>query len=272
MIFQLDDLEQESIKEANEKGMIFTYQGDDYYFKKEKRKYNYLYEVIASKIAKRMNISCCEYYIGEKNHRYGAVSKRFDTTTYSSMNYLLKDFYKTQIAEVNNNLEAIDNFFYQKFGKEIQERLMDDLVNIFLFDVIIGNSDRHSNNYGLVKTNDNIEFAPLFDNENMLSRLSLLYGFYALGVDEDDFVYNFYFMSSKNISILYKFLERSSYEYLERLEKFLPAIDRKEIINIFEEIEEEIEIDGNTKRQIIQLFQVNKNYIESECQKTYKKE
>lgn len=54
---------------------------------------------------------------------------------------------------------------------------------LYNFDVLIGNSDRHTENYGLFITDADVSFAPLFDHENMLDDRAIYDGEYCLGID-----------------------------------------------------------------------------------------
>ena len=271
MILYLDNIKKCSIKKETEKGMDFLYQGKEYYFKYLKRKDNFLNELLAEIIARAYPIDCCKYYIGYKNNRIGAVSEKFDTTTFKSMSILLKDYYKTQFVEFYNNFEDIDELFYQRFGPETEERLMKDLVNIFLFDVLIGNPDRHSNNYGIWIKDKKIEFAPLFDNENMLSNIAVFSGTYSIGIDQNDFLEHFYFLSKDTTHLLEKFLIIGTKDYYDRLIEKLPLIRKENIKLILSELEEEIKIEDDLKKKIYIKFQNNKDQIENICEKVYQK-
>ena len=271
MIFQLDKIEKKSIKKESRNGFIFTYQDIDYYFKYLKKQENYLNELIACEIAKRLNIHCCDYYLGIKSGMYASVSKLFDTSTYQSMHEILFDYYQSSLVDKYNNFQDISHLFNDKYGLKVKNRLMNQLENIFLFDVLIANLDRHSNNYGLWKNNGVIEFAPLFDQENMLANLSIYRGIYSIGIDEKDFLEHFYFLSKESSNLLEKFLLLERDNNIRKLETFLPQIERNQIEAIIEKIEEEIRLKIKEKNYICNRFQKNKDNIEIVLEKVYKK-
>ena len=42
------------------------------------------------------------------------------------------------------------------------------VLNMLVFDFLIGNSDRHQNNWAVLKSGDNTDFSPLYDNGSSL--------------------------------------------------------------------------------------------------------
>ena len=43
-----------------------------------------------------------------------------------------------------------------------------DFLNIIIFDFLIGNTDRHQNNWAVISSNDNIKMCPMYDNGSSL--------------------------------------------------------------------------------------------------------
>lgn len=41
-------------------------------------------------------------------------------------------------------------------------------LNMLVFDFLIGNSDRHQNNWAVLKSDNNTDFSPLYDNGSSL--------------------------------------------------------------------------------------------------------
>ena len=76
MYFDLDELDIKIKKEIYfSYGMIFTYQGEDYYYKGNKTLDSIYNEILAKKIADKLGISCCEYYLGSYYEDMGSISK-----------------------------------------------------------------------------------------------------------------------------------------------------------------------------------------------------
>ena len=109
-------------------GMEFSYNGEDYYYKTHKSLDNIYNEILAKKIADRIGVPCCEYYLGTYNEGLGSVSKMFSKKNYQSMSSLLQSVYG--LDQNRNNLEDINNIFDNYYSVESAERLKKELVNI----------------------------------------------------------------------------------------------------------------------------------------------
>ena len=231
-------------------GIVFSYLGEDYYYKSNKYLSNIYNELIAEKIANSLGIPCCEYYLGSYYESLGTISKMFPKENYFSMSDLLISTYG--VSKNKNNLEDISTMFEKIFPEDVSKRLKDELLDIFLFDALIGNCDRNTDNYGLI-VDGNPRFAPLFDNENMLSDYSIYYGNYTLGIDKYD----------DNENILYKLLD-SNKEAKERLREMLPVISDDSLDAIFMMLDWEYNINQDIKDEILAKFRINRQMIE-EC-------
>ena len=274
MYYNLDKLKINivDIDEMFKSKCIFLYDGKKYFYKKsrnEKERYN---ELIAEMIAKDLGIPCAHYTLGEFNNQLGVVSECFDTSNCISMKTLLDNFYirskrvkkRESFIYDLNNFEDIRYAFENLFPEETVTRLMSDLVNIFFFDIIIGNNDRHPSNYGLMITEDNVEFAPLFDNEELLTREGVFSGQYSILTSrDDDFAEN----------IFHKFINANSPVYLEKLETMVEVINTENLNKIFEELTQQgVEIPYKIKLELMLKFEINysliKEFINNKKQKT----
>lgn len=259
MFFNLDKLNIEEIdfiKYYN--GITFVYNDKKYFFKTIKKNYEFYNELIAEKIANRLGISCCRYYLACYHNKDGVVSEYFEDPNYITMyDYLLKKYPEDEV-DLANNLEDIWNAFYLDFNEVIVKKLMTELTNIFIFDAIIGNCDRNIENYGLVINGEKTHFAPLFDNEKLLSRISVKYGQYALEV-ESPFNEDF---PKKVHNHLYQFLNVSDFSYHEKLKKALIIVSEEGIDEIFTELSgEDIEIKKSMQKSIRVKFANNREMI-----------
>ena len=269
MIFDLDQLKLE--KKNHEKGFIFSYEGKNYYFKQPKRKDSIYNELLGNLLATQSGIPCCSYYYGKSEGKDGIVSQMFDTRTFQSMFDILKKVYPNIEINSHNNLETIEYTLEKVYDKESKEQLMKELIDIFLFDVLIGNSDRHSKNYGIWEQNKKVEFAPLFDHENMLSNLSIQYGYYSIGIEEDDFKNTFYYLSPYSQNLFEKFLRIGSKKYLKRLEEMLPIISQENIKESLKKLSSDIKIEKGYQEVVLKKFKENQENSEKVCNKVYQK-
>lgn len=263
MYFNLNEMENEitNKKEHRLSGLSFTYHGNNYYYKADKD-FEYAYnELIAKKIADRLGIPCCEYYPANYKKNQGVVTKMFDTKNYIPMIDILEKYYSasSKSQDNENNLEDIWYAFDQMFDEETTARLMDELVNIFLFDVLIGNIDRHNENIGIIVDEKGARFAPLFDNEGMLDYEAINDGEYCLGIEKGDaFGYNL----DPQENLIYKFLKVSDTIYTERLAQMLPVISEKSLKEIFAELKSEgVEIPEEIIADRLEKFAINRQMI-----------
>lgn len=247
MFFDLDKLEIE-IKHYRHfgRGMTFSYNGEDYYFKTLKNLDNIYNEIVAKRIADRVGIDCCEYYLACFEDNLGSVSKMFSKEHYYSMSTILQNVYG--LDQNRNNIEDINYIFDKYHSVDTAERLKKELIDIFLFDALIGNCDRNSDNYGLI-IDSNTRFAPLYDNENMLSDYAIYDGDYSLEISRND-----------KCNMLYKLLDNNEYAK-ERLKEMLFVIDEDSLEEIFVELSKDYEINPFIKEKILDKFSINRDMI-----------
>ena len=249
MFFDLNNLDIKE-KERNFFGrsILFSYHDEEYYYKSNKSIDSIYNELIAKKIADRLGIICCEYYQASYYESLGVVSKVFNKDNFHSISELLLDYYGKEKGK--NNINSISILLDNRFPIDISERLKEELKTIFLFDALIGNCDRNTDNFGLI-IDSNPRFAPLYDNENMLSDYGIYEGDYTLGIDEYDVKEN----------LLYKLLDQDEYSR-NKLKEMLPVISEESLEEIFTELESEYEINPYIKEKVLKKFSINRNMIE----------
>jgi hypothetical protein len=155
------------------------------------------YEYLISKLGKYLGIKTANEYLvrdNDKTYLFSAsVAKKDDKLIMASslkdelintgipMDVLLG--LKEQIDSFNNDLEsngmrvspeqiefAINTFITKihLLKPENEEEIIRDYIRMCFFDTLIGNKDRNTNNYGLVKnSNGSYSFAPLFDSSTL---------------------------------------------------------------------------------------------------------
>ena len=249
------------IKAFNNGKSIIMYD-DKKYFLKMSSSLNRIYnELIAQEIAMDYGIENAEYDLFYYNGNFGAMS--LDINKCSCITHSFSEYINME----DNNLEEIWNIFNTLFDSNTTIRLMDKIVDVFLFDVLIGNIDRHNDNLVLMKTNGEYSLGPLFDNENMLSSEAINLGYYTLGVDSND--YN----SNCSHNILDKFINISDNIYLERLKSKLWIISSTNFENILRRVEKRIgvPIHANIRNKLKIDMQTNLDMISKVISKYEKK-
>lgn len=258
MFFNLDNLPiiKNKIFKKNHNSFSFNFNGKKYYFKYHKNIDNFYNELIAEKIANHLNIPCCHYYLAYYLDDYGVVSEYIENPKYINMfDYLAKKYSKEE-CDYRNTLEDIWDAFYIDFNEKTTKRLMDELINIFIFDCLIGNFDRHNENFGLILDLENTHFAPLFDNEMMLSSWALEDGIYSLKIEK--YLPENNYSSNEINNLLYQFLDYSDASFQTQLIEKLHIISEESIEMIFKELEhDEIIIEEPIKRKILDKFARN---------------
>lgn len=270
--FGFINIEQMNIEDVqylrdNKKIFSFWYEGKKYFFK-EARHVDFVYnELVAAEIAKQYGINYVTYDLASNFGQIGVISENFFQANdeYLSMEYVLKNYFKEERVDNHNNLEEIWialDFYFKDYN--LVAKLMDQIVDIFLFDILIGNIDRHVENIGFIKRGNQYFLTPAFDNELMLSYPCLLEGIYALGVDSDDY---FPFANDyvKVRNFLDKFLAVSDSRYLDRLRSKLYLISDDNIENILTKIETSLNFKMNEyiREEIGDNFVTNRKMITS---------
>lgn len=244
--------------------LTFFYDNKKYFFKKCKSIEEEYNELIAEEIALQLGIPCAHYDLASYNDFIGTISENFieSEDKYTTMEQILKQAFGEKGIEKYNNLEDIWialSHIYK--NSETVRVLMSELINIFIFDILIGNIDRHIENTGIVENEYGIHFAKVFDNEKMLSDGSINSGIYSIGIDRSDYHPT---IDGYNYNLLGKFLDYSSNVYKEYIDKKLEIISEDNIEEILNRVEERTnaKIQPNIREGIKTKFKMNFCMIE----------
>lgn len=233
----------------------FKMDNDTYYFKEVPNR-ELVMEMISKSIAFLLGIPYLKESIAILNDKYGLLSKSYlkdDDKSYNLHNLMQNYFYENNDDELLdyrklaslNNLEDIWFALEDRYeDKNIVKNLMDGITNIFMFDLLVGESDRTLRNIEIIESYNTVTLAPLYDTSSILADKST-----ALGVDEDDYL-------KCDLDKLDKFIENSDTSYKEKFYSYLNTLDSIGIEKIIEETERENDfiIDNNLKNEIITKF------------------
>lgn len=233
----------------------FKMDNDTYYFKEVPNR-ELVMEMISKSIAFLLGIPYLKESIAILNDKYGLLSKSYlkdDDKSYNLHNLMQNYFYENNDDELLdyrklaslNNLEDIWFALEDRYeDKNIVKNLMDGITNIFMFDLLVGESDRTLRNIEIIESYNTVTLAPLYDTSSILADKST-----ALGVDEDDYL-------KSDLDKIDKFIENSDTSYKEKFYSYLNTLDSIGIEKIIEETERENDfiIDNNLKNEIITKF------------------
>jgi hypothetical protein len=168
-----------------------------YYFKEPKEKYPWEFwnEIIAYEIGIQLGFNTLKYCVALLDDTVGCLSP---SMTDSEEELIHGQQFLTQIYPsfetkkgIDHNFQLIKNFFESNLK---YNKIMDSFIEMLIFDSIIGNRDRHQQNWALIRKIDvkiekpsifdklkknkahikiqiteNINFSKLFDNGNCLA-------------------------------------------------------------------------------------------------------
>lgn len=151
-----------------------------YYFKTSLKKkvidykYEFWSEIIASEIGDTLGLNILHYDVAWKDDRLGCLSK----SMVDPQKEELQEGYKWLTGfdagyDVNNKdaytFQIIERLLTTRFE---QECFIKDLIEIIVFDSIIGNEDRHQENWSIIVTNKLVDRSTLFRRKRALTETS----------------------------------------------------------------------------------------------------
>jgi len=162
---------------------------EEYYFKEPKEEYPWEFwtEVIASAVGRALGFDVLKYSVAISGDRAGCLSKSMishDETLIHGQQYLtaIKPDFEIDRG-LDHNFQLIEEFL---LSRPSYQNMIPKFIDMLIFDSIIGNRDRHQQNWALIRPNNleiqgkitysqfiklskPIRFSPLFDNGNCLA-------------------------------------------------------------------------------------------------------
>lgn len=251
---------------SNLKGTVILKDGQRYFYKRIKKDCCYR-ELIASEIAKILNISCCDYDLAMipkiSGYDYGVISKWYRKTgaDYYSGKQIIEDYYGgvlnkkvldnvKQANYIYNNLEVIWDAFdhryrFEKEKEVVVKGLMSELVVRFWYAYLIRNTDFHFKNWEVEETKDGICLTPAYDNEDAWEAHGFTTSKFTVNAHDNNF--------DNNVIIL---LNQTNKELVNKLMELFCKYDQETFLRAFNVVEEKIAffIDEDLKSLLLSDF------------------
>ena len=237
---------------------IYTFMVDNkkYFFKKNGYD-NSINELVGEELAKDFGLSYVHYDFVKYNNEYGVISEDFiKNKKYTNfIEILLYEYDEKYFEREVFNLYDIWNSLSKKYKDDkLVYKLMNQLTDIFIFDFLIGNNDRHDGNIGILEDENGINITPVFDNELLLEESKALDS--VLKVDDE-------YVDDWRMSFT-KFITQSSEKYKDKVKDKMWIIDEENIRSVIERVEKRInsKLREDYKKYIILGFENRREELE----------
>ena len=141
-------------------------------FKKDVGTTDHVSECIAYEIAQLLGLPCAKFELGMYHGREGSMS--YNIIKKSNQILVEGIYFITLIYPEYNPEQFIDSVTKHRYSIEMVKKAIEQFVSIegflkmLVFDYLIGNSDRHQNNWAILIEDDKMEWSPLYDNSSSL--------------------------------------------------------------------------------------------------------
>lgn len=127
---------------------------------------------MASDLGKLLEIPCATVEIGTYKNNEGSMSYLINKDKEDLIEgiWLINKYYPNYSAEEMYDASLAEYYSIKMLVKSIEKYgLLKDLLKMVVFDYLIGNSDRHQNNWAIITNGDKVyKFSPLYDNSSSL--------------------------------------------------------------------------------------------------------
>lgn len=212
-------------------------------------------ELIVERLAKLVGIKCAHYeFLNIKGKRFYLSQMIANEDKFYTLEDL--DFNERNLTELRNSL----NTFYPKYV----DYIMEQIIKIYLFDIIILNPDRRGANIGIYYQKDERPDIYIFDNEEAFYKGSSTY-YVARDVIipllARNFLFNTKVVSNSNVEDLLFFIKEYGEEYFELFKKMLEILTPDVVSDIISSIEKEEKREFYMKEVYLETYVSNYNKI-----------
>lgn len=206
---------------------------------------NVFSEYIGCKIFESVNIPVQKVLLGiynenEAKQKVVVACKDFTNEKqklieFSSLANSITAFDKKFTTKIEDIYEVFNNLNYD-FDKKL---MIENFWNMFVVDTLIGNTDRHLSNFGVIDDGETLEFAPVYDCGSALHPLLTDEKINYLLNNESEFknvaysIYPVYTYENKKITYG-EFYEKDIFDLNNALLRIYPKIDMNKIYDIID--------------------------------------
>ncbi|WP_298840952.1 HipA domain-containing protein [Clostridium sp.] len=140
-------------------------------YTKSDRTTEHVSEKLASDLAGLLGLKCAKIEIGRYKSRIGSMSYLINDETEILIEgiYLINKNYPSYDSYTMYDNENKEYYSIEMILKSLAEyNLSNDFFRISIFDFLIGNTDRHQNNWAVLESDNGIRICPIYDNGSSL--------------------------------------------------------------------------------------------------------
>ena len=144
---------------------------DLFKYTKSDRTTEHVSEKLASDLAGLLGLKCAKIEIGRYKSRIGSMSYLINDETEILIEgiYLINKNYPSYDSYTMYDNENKEYYSIEMILKSLAEyNLSNDFFRISIFDFLIGNTDRHQNNWAVLESDNGIRICPIYDNGSSL--------------------------------------------------------------------------------------------------------
>ena len=247
-------------------------------------------ELIAEELAKDFGIECAHYEVagleegGKRCFSEDFIGDKF-AITFEDMQYslwvnnpkfdervtieLIRDMLEVFPKDVDESrIDSEDIEKYHKYKRSLTEeeinKVMDEVNKIYVFDVLIANSDNNPGNFGIMLDENGVTPIPSFDNEMILNNHAMSKGAFAM-LPDSEVVKNKSDYSDPFDVIIHYFQKPENEKYADLFKDKLWIISEENIEDVIKRVETRTKttIDENTKNEYKERFRkYNENLLD----------
>lgn len=223
-MIEVNDTILNKIREGKNLSLPFVYDYKIMYIKKDNGDCG-LNELLGKKLANIFGISSANYYLVTVDNENYIISESLE-------NY--GEFLKCSNFSLEDSNNLYDIWYYLENNFINIEELMEQLIKVYLFDMLFCNFDRHQENWGVVSNCDTNKLC-IFDNAEMFNTQykPSLY----CSTDNDDIEDDYISYLVELVREITVFKSHCSSEFIENSIEILNKIDVETLNNLISEVE-----------------------------------